>query len=108
MGGLSRMKAWFCFLWVAGCAQPAGLHPTNGATSGATSGGGGHRDGGLMFDDGGSPQYQTLDMTSTGPLPDPAEPAAPDLATWHDLAVPPGVDLAPVPALPHASVETCF
>jgi len=103
------MKSCFCFLLVAGCAQPTSLQSTS-----ATTGGAGHRDGGLVFDDGGSTQYEKPDLANSQPLPDLSE--LPDLAVLPDLAIPAGVDLATpagadlatVPDLAHASVENCF
>jgi hypothetical protein len=112
MGGLSKMKGWFCFfLLVGGCAQPTSLHPTD---AGGTNGG--HRDGGLMFDDGGGPQY--LNDLAQGTQPDLATPTTEDLATpaaadlavpvGADLALPPAADLATIPDMAHATVENCF
>jgi hypothetical protein len=106
MDALSKMKSCFCFLLVAGCAQPASLHPTSGGTTG------GRRDGGLVFDDGGSPQYSRPDLAGA-PVPDLAQPPSlPDLAAAPDLAMAPGADLAVRPgvdlAKPCATVENCF
>src|SRR5437879_5368034 len=102
MGWLSTMKSCFWLVFAVGCAQPSTLHPTSGS---ASTGSGGHHDGGLMFDDGGAPQYQKADLAGNQPPPDLAEPSAPpDLAVWHDLAIPPGVDLATLPDLAHSNV----